>query len=43
MGKKKLSLEDGFIAFATDFLLGGVAAAISKTCASPIEVIKMRI
>jgi len=23
--------------------MGGVSAAISKTCASPIEVIKMRI
>lgn len=33
----------GFEKFAIDFLMGGVSAAISKTCASPIEVIKMRI
>jgi len=26
-----------------DFLMGGVSAAVSKTIASPIEVIKMRI
>jgi solute carrier family 25 (adenine nucleotide translocator) protein 4/5/6/31 len=29
--------------FALDFLMGGVSAAVSKTFASPIEVIKMRI
>lgn len=29
--------------FIIDFLMGGVAAAISKTIASPIEVIKMRL
>lgn len=29
--------------FALDFLMGGVSAAVSKTCASPIEVIKLRL
>lgn len=29
--------------FALDFLMGGVSAAISKTFASPIEVIKLRL
>jgi hypothetical protein len=29
--------------FMKDFLMGGVAASISKTIASPIEVIKMRL
>ena len=29
--------------FVTDFMMGGIAAAISKTIASPIEVIKMRL
>jgi solute carrier family 25 (adenine nucleotide translocator) protein 4/5/6/31 len=29
--------------FIINFMMGGVSAAISKTCASPIEVIKMRI
>lgn len=29
--------------FIKDFLMGGIAAAISKTIASPIEVIKMRL
>ena len=29
--------------FIKDFLLGGTAAGISKTIASPIEVIKMRL
>ena len=33
----------GFQAFLKDFLLGGTAAGISKTIASPIEVIKMRL
>ncbi len=31
-----------FHEFFRDFLMGGVAAAISKSIASPIEVIKMR-
>lgn len=29
--------------FVRDFLMGGVSAGISKTIASPIEVVKMRI
>lgn len=29
--------------FVRDFLMGGVSASISKTIASPIEVIKMRL
>jgi solute carrier family 25 (adenine nucleotide translocator) protein 4/5/6/31 len=29
--------------FFLDFLMGGVSAAVSKTCASPIEVIKLRL
>jgi solute carrier family 25 (adenine nucleotide translocator) protein 4/5/6/31 len=29
--------------FAIDFLMGGVSAAISKTLASPIEVVKLRL
>lgn len=29
--------------FLRDFLMGGVSAGISKTIASPIEVVKMRI
>lgn len=29
--------------FFRDFLMGGVSAGISKTIASPIEVVKMRI
>jgi len=29
--------------FVLDFLMGGVSAAVSKTCASPIEVIKLRL
>ena len=29
--------------FALDFLMGGVSAAVSKTIASPIEVIKLRL
>lgn len=35
--------EGGPLKFFTDFMMGGVAAGISKTFASPIEVIKMRI
>lgn len=40
---EKTQNKGGFEKFAIDFLMGGVSAAISKTCASPIEVIKMRI
>jgi len=38
-GGKKNDLKTFFI----DFLMGGVSAAISKTIASPIEVIKLRL
>lgn len=38
-GKKETSALDFFI----DFITGGTSASISKTIASPIEVIKMRI
>lgn len=34
---------NGTLKFFKDFMMGGVAAGISKTFASPIEVIKMRI
>ena len=27
--------------FVTDFLMGGVSAAISKTCVAPIERVKL--
>jgi hypothetical protein len=29
--------------FAINFLMGGVSAAVSKTIAAPIELIKLRI
>lgn len=32
-----------FSGFATDFLMGGVSAAVSKTAAAPIERIKLLI
>lgn len=35
--------EKGFASFATDFLLGGVSAAVSKTAAAPIERVKLLI
>ncbi|KAM3398279.1 ADP,ATP carrier protein, mitochondrial [Capsicum galapagoense] len=35
--------EKGFAAFATDFLMGGVSAAVSKTAAAPIERVKLLI
>jgi solute carrier family 25 (adenine nucleotide translocator) protein 4/5/6/31 len=39
-GKESVS---GLQSFAIDFLMGGVSAAVSKTIASPIEVVKLRI
>uniref|UniRef100_A0A7N0TIM9 ADP/ATP translocase n=1 Tax=Kalanchoe fedtschenkoi TaxID=63787 RepID=A0A7N0TIM9_KALFE len=33
--------EEGFVGFATDFLIGGVSAAVSKTAAAPIERVKL--
>ncbi|CAN0915110.1 ADP,ATP carrier protein 3, mitochondrial [Linum grandiflorum] len=35
--------EKGFGAFMTDFLMGGVSAAVSKTAAAPIERVKLLI
>ncbi|PHU01670.1 ADP,ATP carrier protein 1, mitochondrial [Capsicum chinense] len=35
--------EKGVAAFATDFLMGGVSAAVSKTAAAPIERMKLLI
>jgi len=35
--------KNDFTTFAIDFLMGGVSAAVSKTCASPIEVVKLRL
>ena len=40
---QKQQQHGGVKAFVKDFLLGGTAAGISKTIASPIEVIKMRL
>ena len=35
--------KNDFSTFATEFLMGGVSAAISKTLAAPIELIKLRL
>ena len=35
--------KNDFKTFATEFLMGGVSAAISKTLAAPIELIKLRL
>jgi solute carrier family 25 (adenine nucleotide translocator) protein 4/5/6/31 len=35
--------EKGFKGFMTDFLMGGVSAAVSKTAAAPIERVKLLI
>jgi len=35
--------QNDFASFATDFLMGGVAAAVSKTAAAPIERVKLLI
>ena len=35
--------QNDLTTFAIDFLMGGVSAAVSKTCASPIEVVKLRL
>jgi len=35
--------EKGFTGFMTDFLMGGVSAAVSKTVAAPIERVKLLI
>jgi len=41
--KSKGSTQDHIYDFAIDFLLGGVAAAVSKTAAAPIERVKLLI
>ena len=40
---EKSGKKNDFSTFVIDFLMGGVSAAVSKTCASPIEVIKLRL
>ena len=35
--------KNDLTSFVLDFLMGGVSAAVSKTIASPIEVIKLRL
>ena len=40
---EKTAKKNDISRFALDFLMGGVSAAISKTIASPIEVIKLRL
>ena len=40
---KSLKKENDVKTFLIDFMMGGVSAAVSKTIASPIEVIKLRL
>lgn len=35
--------KNDFSTFMIEFLMGGVSAAVSKTCAAPIELIKLRL
>ena len=35
--------KNDFKTFITEFLMGGVSAAVSKTLAAPIELIKLRL
>ena len=35
--------KNDFTTFAIEFLMGGVSAAVSKTLAAPIELIKLRL
>jgi solute carrier family 25 (adenine nucleotide translocator) protein 4/5/6/31 len=35
--------QGGLTGFLIDFLMGGVSAAVSKSIAAPIELIKLRI
>lgn len=39
----KAPAEKGAAAFVTDFLMGGVSAALSRTAAAPIERVKLLI
>ena len=41
--QKPLKKQQDFQTFMIDFMMGGVSAAVSKTLASPIEVIKLRL
>jgi len=41
--KEPQSQWDVFVNFSTDFMMGGVAAAVSKTAAAPIERVKLLI
>lgn len=43
MAENKHGKKNDIGTFLIDFLMGGVSAAVSKTCASPIEVIKLRL
>lgn len=43
MAENKHGKKNDFATFCIDFLMGGVSAAVSKTRASPIEVIKLRL
>lgn len=43
MAEKAGGKKNDLGTFFLDFLMGGVSAAVSKTCASPIEVIKLRL
>lgn len=43
MSQTKTTQKSGLQSFVQDFLISGTAAGISKTFASPIEVIKMRL
>jgi solute carrier family 25 (adenine nucleotide translocator) protein 4/5/6/31 len=43
MGDKKSLTGNPYLDFGVDFLLGGIAAAISKTAAAPIERVKLLI
>jgi solute carrier family 25 (adenine nucleotide translocator) protein 4/5/6/31 len=40
---EKTGKKNDITTFAIDFLMGGVSAAVSKTFASPIEVVKLRL
>eukprot|EP01087_Luapelamoeba_hula_P002975 TRINITY_DN127_c0_g1_i2.p1 TRINITY_DN127_c0_g1~~TRINITY_DN127_c0_g1_i2.p1 ORF type:complete len:319 (-),score=49.56 TRINITY_DN127_c0_g1_i2:95-1051(-) len=43
MSNKNKTFQEQAIAFGTDFLMGGVSAAVSKTAAAPIERVKLLI
>ena len=39
----KVEKKNDFQTFMIEFLMGGVSAAVSKTIAAPIELIKLRL